>query len=85
MEWPKEIPWYPSPTCGKHLGDLEACTETTVRYTCGQRHAKGSTDKIEFHQDIRGHISWRPIPMTEKKQYDDDGSRIAMITGDDVP
>lgn len=69
--------------CGKHLADVEACTETTVRFTCPARHARGSTDKIEFQQDIRGNVSWRPIPMKEKKTYDDDGYRLAMIDGDD--
>jgi len=71
--------------CGKHLADIEACTETTVRFTCPARHANGSTDKIEFQQDSRGVVSWRPIPMQEKKTYDDDGDRIAMIEGDDYP
>jgi hypothetical protein len=78
-----------SKICGKHLGDVEACTDTTVRFTCTQKHAKGCTDRIEFHQDVRGVLSWREVPLDkngkEKKQYEDDGVRIAAVTADDMP
>lgn len=69
-------------TCGKHLLDIESGKECTVRVTCKQRHKKDTTDKIEFHQNKKGVISWRPIPMDEKKDYDDDGSRIGIASED---
>ncbi len=62
--------------CGKHLADIEAGTEVTIRFTCPGKHS-GNTDKIEFTQDQHGIITWQPIEMNEKKIYEDDGSRIA--------
>ena len=70
--------------CGKHLADVAACTETTIRFTCPAKHS-GDTDKLEFTQDRFGTIHWRPIPMIEKKMYDDDGVRIGTGEGDDLP
>lgn len=69
--------------CKRHLGDVEAGAAVTVRYTCSGKHS-GDTDKIEFRQDDHGVIHWLPIPMAEKKTYDDDGVRIGSQLGDDV-
>jgi|PlaIllAssembly_1097288.scaffolds.fasta_scaffold3887314_1 hypothetical protein len=63
--------------CNKHLADVEACAPATIRFTCGGKH-EGYTDKVEFSQDSRGVITWRPVPMEEQKRYEDDGVRIGM-------
>jgi hypothetical protein len=72
--------------CGKHLADVEACACVTMRFTCPSRRPHGiDTNKIEFTQDEYGTVRWRPIPLYEKKAYEDDCVRIGSAMGDDVP
>lgn len=70
--------------CGRHLADIEACTETTVRLVCPGRHGSGfsGSPKIEFRQDQRGIVSWRQVTGEERKGYEDDGTRIEVPQGE---
>lgn len=64
--------------CGEYLNvDIEAGVELTVQVRCRHRHATGHSNRLEFTQDAHGNISWREVPDSEKRQYDDNGIRIA--------
>lgn len=63
--------------CGAYFCDLEANKETTLRFTCRQRHYNKRSNRIEFHQTADGVLSYREINAeAEKKGYNDNGVRF---------
>lgn len=66
--------------CGRYLADVEAGTPVTLRFTCPikHRHDHGH-NRIEFHQDEYGFVSYRALSVESEKDkvYIDDGVRIS--------
>jgi hypothetical protein len=65
--------------CGAYLCDIDAASNTTVRFTCRQKHFEGHSNRIEFKQD-NGVITFRELPPDEKKSYStDNGVRFPAV------